>query len=121
MPVTPPPAAIAPALPDDRKLPSGMIERERQVWLAAPHPAAHAAEPCPEAKGSEIVVCARREDAPARDRLGAPIPDSPTAMEELKRKMTVPLGPAQAHPTSGVSPGIPDAAPYGGVTVGVKF
>jgi hypothetical protein len=120
MPVTPPPAMVAPALPDDYKLPSGMIGRERQVWLAPPR-AARDREPCPEAKGSEIVVCAQREDDSARDRLGTPIPDAPTAMEELKRKTTVSLGPAQAHPDIGRSPGIPEPAPYFGVKVGVKF
>jgi hypothetical protein len=121
MPVTPPPAVTAPAPADTYAPASAMIARERQAWLVPLRPRRRAAGPCPEAKGSEIVVCAPREDDPARDRLGAAVPEAPTAMEALKRKMTVSLGPVHAGPAIGVSPGIPEPAPYVGVKVGVKF
>ena len=121
MPYAVPPAVAAPALPSDYELPSGMIERARAYWLVPLRPQPRARVACPQAKDSEIVVCARREDDPARDRMGAPIPDAPTAMQVLARKMTVRIGPAEVHPQIGVSPGIPDPAPYAGVSLRIKF
>jgi hypothetical protein len=118
MPVTPPPDLVAPASADGYRLPSGLIERERRRWVVPVRPAPRAAEPCPAAKGSEIVVCARREDDPARDRMGAPIPDAPTAMQVLNRKMHVRIGPAEIHPASGK--GVEGEAVVG-VTVRIKF
>ena len=35
--------------------------------------------------------------------------------------MTVRIGPAEVHPQIGVSPGIPDPAPYAGVSLRIKF
>lgn len=114
MPHALPPAAVEQALPSNYALPAGMIERERQVWVVDALPKRHERAPCPEAKGDEIVVCAAREDDPARDRIGKPLPDPPTAMEEMSRKMHVKIGPADVHPTS-----FRDAA--GGPTVGVSM
>lgn len=118
MPATLPPATVSQELPADYQLPDGMIERERRFWLEPLLSTPREAKPCPEAKGKEIVVCARREDDPARDRLGAPIPDAPTAMKVLSRKAHLKIGPADIHPSSGK--GVEGEAVVG-VTVGIKF
>ena len=95
MPATLPPATVSQEQLADYELPSGMIERERQFWLVPVRSAPREPAPCAEAKGDEIVVCGRPDDDPARDRLGAAIPDAPTAMEELKQKMHVKVGPGE--------------------------
>ena len=118
MPVTPHPAVIAQALPDDYRLPSAMIERERALWLVSLRPEPRQRAACPEAKDGEIVVCAPREDDPARDRLGAPLPDPPTAAEELQRKMIVSIGPVTVQPAAGKGVA---GEPVIGIKVGIKF
>ncbi len=118
MPVALPPANAPPVLPLDYELPGGMIARERALWLVEVRPARRPAEPCPEATAGEIVVCAAREDDPARDRLGPPLPDAPTAMEVLSRAMDVKIGPAEIHPTT--SKGVEGEA-VAGVSVRIKF
>ena len=53
----------------------------------------------------EIVVCARTDVDPARDRLGPPVPDAPTAAEELKRKMHLKIGPGDVQAAAGAGTG----------------
>ena len=121
MPLAVPPAAFAQQQPAGDAEAGGLIEQERTFWLAPIRARPRERAPCPAARGDEIVVCAPIEDDPARDRLGAPLPDPPTLAQEWARKTTLSFGPAQAHPTIGVSPGIPELAPDFGVTIGIKF
>jgi hypothetical protein len=103
MPATLPPAPIYQQLSADGvRLQGEMIESERKLWLASIKSAPPAPEPCAAPATDEIVVCAPVYDDPARDRLGPPVPDPPTAMEEFTRKLHVKLGPGQLGPANGI-------------------
>jgi hypothetical protein len=90
-----------------------MTENQRKQWLVAIRSAPRVAEPCAEANGDEIVVCAPVYDDPARDRIGPTLPDPPTAMEEIKAKLHTRIGPADVGVVSGVN--------WVGVGVRIKF
>jgi hypothetical protein len=103
MPATLPPAAIYQELPaDGYRLQGELIESERRLWLASIKAAPPPPEPCAAPTSDEIVVCAPVYDDPARDRLGPPLPDPPTAMEELNRKLHVKIGPGQLGAANGI-------------------
>jgi hypothetical protein len=113
MPHALPPAAVVQESFADYQLPSGMIERERKVWLVDLRSERRERAPCPKGTDNEIVVCAPKEDDPARDRLGASLPDAPTAMEEIRQKLHTKIGPAEVGVISG-----PD---WSGVGMRIKF
>jgi hypothetical protein len=107
------------APPPDSAAAGSLVVREQEVWHVDPDQRAKRAA-CPEAKDNEIIVCAPKEDDPARDRLGPPIPNPPTAMEQLSEKLDVKLGPVDTHPASGTTHSLV-SSPWVGVTLKLKF
>jgi len=102
MPATLPPAAIYRQVPEDERLPGALLDSERQQWLAAIEAAPPPPEPCAAPTPDEIVVCARTDDDPARDRLGPPVPEAPTWMDRFNRKLHRKLGPGTLGPAKGI-------------------
>ena len=49
---------------------------------------------CPRSDSSDIVVCGHRNNN-KRERLGQPLPDNPTLMDDIGDKLNVRLGPIE--------------------------
>jgi hypothetical protein len=87
-------------------------EKERDVYGPTEVPRPHS--DCPQNEGNEIVVCAPAPVENDKYRLGPQIPQSPTAMEQLSKKLEVKLGPVTITPAD---------HPKGGAGIGahIKF
>jgi hypothetical protein len=73
-------------------------ENGRAVYGPTELPRPRAA--CPPASDGEIEVCAPVPVENEKYRLGSPLPPSPTAMEELARKLRWRVGPLEFTPHS---------------------
>jgi len=114
VPQTPPPEVVITA-PISPHVSAERNEREVYGPTEVPRPQSD----CPQTESNEIVVCApSKVDDPARDRLGPPISPSPTAMEQLSKKLQIKLGPVDANLASGATR---SGSPWVGVRLKMKF